>query len=116
MVTSQGKSPDTSSGSWQGPADVPGSEPDGSGRAWVPAKAVREAEAELAREDEDQDGDPDSRLAVDQLLVEAVLEEGLGGLRHQALNRELLRYAVPVLKQLVAHGQVRSSCNWHICA
>jgi DNA-directed RNA polymerase specialized sigma24 family protein len=112
MVTSQGKSPDTSSGSRQGPIDAPGSEPDGGGAyAWVSAEAVREAEAELAPEDEDQNGEAESRLPADELLVQAVLEEGLGGLRHQRLNRELVRYAVPVLKQLVASGQIRVKCH-----
>ena len=114
MVTSQGKSPDTSSGSRQGPTDMSDGEADSSGhadgRAWVPTEALRKAEAELAPEEEDQDsGGP--RLLADQLLVHAVLDEGLDGPRHQAFDRELVRYAVPVLKQLVANGQIRVRCH-----
>ena len=72
-----------------------------------------QAEAELAP------GDPDAaleaadrerlhaeRLRADQLLVEAVLEQGLGGPRHRALEEALIRYAVPVLRHLLASGHL----------
>jgi DNA-directed RNA polymerase specialized sigma24 family protein len=110
MVTSQGKSPDTSSGSRQGPTGMPDGEADGSVRAWVPREALRKAEAELAPGEEDQGGGAGPRLSADQLLVDVVLDEGLDGPRHQALDCELTRYALPVLKQLVVSGQIRIRC------
>ena len=48
------------------------------------------------------------RLPADQLVVEAVLEEGLHGPRHRELEEVLIRYAVPVLRQLLAEGQIVS--------
>jgi DNA-directed RNA polymerase specialized sigma24 family protein len=45
-------------------------------------------------------------LLADRLIVEAILEEGLASPRHQELERELIRYAVPVLRQLLADGQI----------
>jgi DNA-directed RNA polymerase specialized sigma24 family protein len=115
MVTSQGKSPDTSSGSRQGPIDVSDSEVvpdghDGGDDAWIPAEAIAQAEAELAPEEAAQDGGAGQRLVNDDLLVRAVLEQGLEGPRHQAFDRELIRYAGPVLKRLVSSGQIRARC------
>jgi transcriptional regulator with XRE-family HTH domain len=46
------------------------------------------------------------RLRADQLLVEAVTQEGLGGPRHRALEEALVSYAVPVLQHLLASGRV----------
>lgn len=52
---------------------------------------------------------PDSnvgRLLADQLMVDAILEQGLGGPRHQALEAALIQYAVPVLRKLLASGEI----------
>ncbi len=46
------------------------------------------------------------RLLADQLVVQAILEEGLHGPRHQALEEALIRYAVPVLQQFLADGRI----------
>jgi DNA-directed RNA polymerase specialized sigma24 family protein len=51
------------------------------------------------------DSDVD-RLLADQLMVDAILEQGLGGPRHQALEDALIRYAVPVLRKLLASGEI----------
>ena len=48
------------------------------------------------------------RGLADQLLVQAVFDEGLSGPRHRALESTLVRYAVPVLRQLLADGQIVS--------
>jgi hypothetical protein len=55
---------------------------------------------------------PDSdvdRLLADQLMVDAILGQGLGGPRHQALEAALIQYAVPVLRELLrnpASGEI----------
>ena len=51
------------------------------------------------------------RRRFDQLLVEAVLEEGIGGPRHRALEDQLIRYAVRVLRHLLANGQLVSKAT-----
>jgi hypothetical protein len=51
------------------------------------------------------------RLRADQLLVEAVLDQGLNGSRHRALEHELITYAVPVLQQLLADGRLVSKAT-----
>lgn len=51
--------------------------------------------------------DPEeARLRADRRMVDTVLEEGLGGPRHQYLQEELIRYAVPVLRQLLSDGRL----------
>jgi DNA-directed RNA polymerase specialized sigma24 family protein len=67
---------------------------------------IREAEQALTP-DPGQD-DAADRLRTDQLVVEAILEEGVGGARHRALEDELIRYAVPVLRHLLADGRLIS--------
>ena len=115
MVTSQGESPDTSSGSRHDPACMPASEtvPGGNdgGGSWVPAGSIERAEAALAPEEAAQDDGAGQRLLADQRVVDAVLKEGLRGPRHQALEEALIRYAIPVLKQLLATGQIRIKCH-----
>lgn len=115
MVTSQGESPDTSSGSRQDPTFLPASEtvPGGNdgGGPWVPAGSIERAEATLAPGEAEQDDGAWQRLLADQRMVDAVLKEGLRGSRHQALEEELIRYAIPVLKQLLATGQIRTKCH-----
>ncbi|MEV5754957.1 hypothetical protein AB0L00_44790 [Actinoallomurus sp. NPDC052308] len=74
------------------------------------ATLIDQAEAELAPDVPPDECDLESRLAVDQLLVEAVLEQGLNGSRHQRLNAELIRYAVPVLRYLLRTGQIVAKC------
>jgi DNA-directed RNA polymerase specialized sigma24 family protein len=51
------------------------------------------------------------RLRADRLLVDAVLEQGLGGPVHRALEDELIRYAVPVLRRLLADGRLVSKAT-----
>jgi DNA-directed RNA polymerase specialized sigma24 family protein len=55
-------------------------------------------------------GDHDivARRPVDQLVVQAILEEGLNGPRHRALEDMLIRYAIPVLRKLLADGRLVS--------
>jgi DNA-directed RNA polymerase specialized sigma24 family protein len=115
MVTSQGESPDTSSGSRQDPTCMPASETmpgsnDGDS-SWVPAGSIARAEATLAPGEAEQDDSAGKRLLADQRVVDAVLKEGLRGPRHQALEEDLIRYAIPVLKQLLATGQIRTKCH-----
>jgi hypothetical protein len=43
---------------------------------------------------------------AEYLLVEAIIEEGLGGPGHRMLEDALIRYAVPVLKHLLSDGQI----------
>jgi DNA-directed RNA polymerase specialized sigma24 family protein len=52
------------------------------------------------------DRDGAARRLADQRVVQAVLEEGLHGPRHQALEDALIRYAVPVLRKLLADGRI----------
>lgn len=51
------------------------------------------------------------RLRADQLMVEAILEEGTGGPRHRYLEDELIVYAVPVLRNLLADGRLVSKAT-----
>lgn len=48
---------------------------------------------------------------ADHLMVEAVIEQGLGGARHQFLEEQLIRYAVPVLRYLLASGKIVSKAT-----
>ncbi|WP_345475900.1 hypothetical protein [Actinoallomurus oryzae] len=75
------------------------------------ADLVEQIEEELAPSAPPDESDAEKRLAVDQLIVEAVLQQGLGGNRHQDLNAELIRYAVPVLKYLLQTGMIISKCK-----
>jgi DNA-directed RNA polymerase specialized sigma24 family protein len=116
MVTSQGESPDTSSGSRQDPTCMPASETvpsgnDDGGCSWVPAGSIEQAEAALAQGETESDNSTRERLLADQRVVDAVRKEGLRSARHQALEEELIRYAIPVLKQLLATGQIRTKCH-----
>jgi hypothetical protein len=73
------------------------------------ADLAQVAEAALAPSEIDADESPDDaagRLRADQLMVEAILEEGLGGPRHVELQDKLIRYAVPVLRRLLGDGQI----------
>jgi DNA-directed RNA polymerase specialized sigma24 family protein len=81
------------------------------GRGWVPADVIGQAEAALAPEEADQDGDAEQWLLADQLLVQAVVDQGLDGPRHQAFERELIQYAIPVLRRLVSSGQIVIRCH-----
>lgn len=72
---------------------------------------VEAAEAELTGVAADSVGPEQARverLREDQLLVEGVLEQGLNGIRHVALEDELIRYAVPILQHLLADGRLVS--------
>jgi hypothetical protein len=51
------------------------------------------------------------RLRADFLMVEAVLEQGLGGPRHRALEDALITYAGPVLQYLLANGRLVSKAT-----
>ena len=51
------------------------------------------------------------RRFADQHVVQAILEEGLHGPRHQALEDMLIRYAVPVLRKLLADGRLASRAS-----
>lgn len=68
----------------------------------IPCAAPDPAELDRARAE---------RRRADQRMVEAVLEEGLGGPRHQALENELFRYAVLVLRHLLADGRLVSKAS-----
>lgn len=120
MVTWQGSTPRSWSSARRSspePADSPdgGEDPDcGEEEALRDAGGLTdEAEAEIAP------GSPVSapdaadreRLRADQILVEAVLEQGLGGPRHRALEDALIRYAVPVLETLLADGRLVSKAT-----
>jgi hypothetical protein len=73
---------------------------------------VQTAEAALAPGKVGQSpADAARRLQADLLMVEAVLEEGLGGPRHRKLQEELIRYGVPVLRQLLFDGRIISKCK-----
>jgi hypothetical protein len=75
------------------------------------AELAAAAEAVLAPGEIEADESSDDtvrRLRADQLVVEAIIEEGLGGKRHLELQDELIRYAVPVLRMLLADGRIIS--------
>ncbi len=96
------------------PTGMPAGEQD-SGSSQVPRETrdlTREAEQALAPGEPDpgQD-DAAGRLRADQLVVEAILEEGIGGARQQVLEEELIRYAVPVLQVLLADGRLISKAT-----
>jgi DNA-directed RNA polymerase specialized sigma24 family protein len=67
-----------------------------------------QAEAALAPGLTGGDHDIVARRLADQLVVQAIIEEGLHGQRHQALEDMLIRYAVPVLRKLLADGRLVS--------
>jgi DNA-directed RNA polymerase specialized sigma24 family protein len=67
-----------------------------------------QAEAALAPALAGGDHDSVARLLGDQRVVQAILDEGLHGPRHQALEDMLIRYAVPVLRKLLADGRLVS--------
>ena len=78
------------------------------------ADLAQEAEAELVPVEIEADENPDDtamRLQADHLMVKAILEEGLGGPRHRELQDELIRYAVPVLRQFLRDGRIISKCT-----
>ena len=77
------------------------------------ADLAQVAEAPLAPGEIEVGESPDTaagRLRADQLMVEAILEQGLGGSRHRELEDELIRYAVPVLRQFLRDGRIISMC------
>lgn len=67
---------------------------------------VEQAEAALAPCQPRPEHGAADRLLADQLVVQAILEEGLHGPRHQTLEDALIRYAVPVLQQFLADGRI----------
>lgn len=69
---------------------------------------TQQAEAALSPEQQHAAHNAGDRLAADQLVVEAILAEGLGGDRHKWLEDQLTRYAVPVLRFLLADGKIVS--------
>lgn len=92
---------------WQG--DVPRSQADRRRSPSVPAGAGDEpGQAGTAPAPGEAGGDHDvvARRLADQLVVQAIFEEGLHGPRHQALEDMLIRYAVPVLRKLLADGRI----------
>ncbi len=103
----------------QDPSPAPCDMPDGgrhSGSGEAPhngADLAQLAEAQLAPSEIEVGEGPDTaaeRLRADQLVVEAILEQGLGRSRHRELERELIRYAVPALCQLLRDGRIISMC------
>jgi hypothetical protein len=72
---------------------------------------VEQAEAALAPGEPRREHAAADRLLADQLVVEAILEEVLHGPRHQALEDMLIRYAVPVLRQLLKDGRIVSKAT-----
>jgi DNA-directed RNA polymerase specialized sigma24 family protein len=72
---------------------------------------VERAEAALAPGESRPECGAADRLLADQLVIQAILEEGLHGLRHQVLDDALIRYAVPVLQQLLADGRIMNKAT-----
>jgi DNA-directed RNA polymerase specialized sigma24 family protein len=72
---------------------------------------VKQAEATLAPGEPRSEHDAARRLHGDQLVVEAILDQGLHGPRHRELEEALIRYAVPVLLQQLAEGQIVSKAT-----
>jgi hypothetical protein len=71
-----------------------------------------EAEGELAPgAAADSEHQRAERLRRDQLMVDAVLEEGIGGPRHRYLEEELIVYAARVLRNLLADGRLVSKAT-----
>lgn len=112
MTTWQGDVPDP----WPGDRQDPPSAADGAGHCegrdhlLEMADLVGLVEADLAPEVPQDELNARSRLAADQLLVDAVLQQGLDGSRHQMLNTMLISYAVPVLKHLLQTGEIVAKC------
>jgi hypothetical protein len=78
------------------------------------ADLAQVADASFAAGEIEADESPDAvaaRLRADQLVVEAILEEGLGRPRHQALHEALKEYAEPVLYQALLSGRIISICT-----
>ena len=75
---------------------------------WIQAET---ALAPTEIEADESGAGPAGRLQADRLMVEAILEEGLGGPRHRELQDELIRYAVPVLRQILRDGRIISKCT-----
>jgi hypothetical protein len=77
------------------------------------ADLAQVTEAPLTPGEIQVDASPDAaaaRLQADQLMVEAIRAQGLGGDRHQELEGELISYAVPVLHQALSDGRIISMC------
>lgn len=72
---------------------------------------VEQAEAALAPGKPPLEQRAAGRLRADQLIVEAILEEGLHRTRHLELEDALIRYAVPVLRQLLSDGRIVSKAT-----
>lgn len=76
------------------------------------ADLIGQAEAALApAETTEASGSAEERLHIDQLVVRAVLEQGLDGSRHRELQIKLIEYAVPVLKKLLVTGEIIAKCS-----
>lgn len=123
MATRQGGTPrsrsSSSAAAAAGPPE-PGGSPasaehaDGGEEALDAGDLTDSAERELAPGGPDPGGSDRARAEQrdrDQLLVEAVLQQGLGGPWHRALEDELIRYAIPVLKHLLRTGQIVSKAT-----
>ena len=110
MVTWQGNAPrswpDRQYSSMPAGAIPREQDPDDAGALHETREHVEQAETALAPGTaRPTDGDV-GRLLADQLMVDAILEQGLGGPRHQALEAALIQYAVPVLRKLLASGEI----------
>lgn len=72
------------------------------------------AEAALAPDEADAGESPEDtarRLLADKQIVEAIIAEGLDGDRLRELQNVLIRYAEPVLRQLLRDGRIISKCT-----
>ncbi len=78
------------------------------------ADLAQVAEAALAPDEIDTGESLDDtvrRLLADKQIVEAIIAEGLDGNRLRELQNELIRYAEPVLHQLLLDGRIISKCT-----
>ncbi|GLY88122.1 hypothetical protein Airi02_060510 [Actinoallomurus iriomotensis] len=74
---------------------------------------VAKAETALASDERCSANDRAARLRGDQRLVEAILAQGLQCQLHRDLENALVEYAIPILKHLIATGEITSRC-WRL--
>lgn len=77
----------------------------------VTTEDIDQAEAALAPDVAGQESSSTERLAVDEHMVQAILDEGLGRRRHKYLETELIKYAAPVLKYLIYSRRIAIKCH-----
>jgi hypothetical protein len=106
MVTWQGNAPHTWPDHQRHSLMPTEEELDSSEALAVTGEWTEQAEAALSPDHPRPDQDAAGRLLADQLMVNAILTEGLQGPRHQMLDEQLVRYAVPVLRNLLSDGKI----------